>query len=135
MKHKIFKKITILGFFLILVLAACGGAGSANSSPSAVVESYINALDGKDGTIRSTLSCAEWEESALMEVDSFLAYEVSVEGLSCKEIGVDGVYTLVNCQGKVNVSYNGEEQPYYDLSIRNYQVIDQNGEFLVCGYQ
>jgi len=135
MKRKIFKEFIIIGSFLILVLVACGGAASGISSPAKVVEAYLTALVDKDNSSLSTLSCSDWEPNAIMEVDSLLAYEVSLDGLSCEEIGVNGMFTLVNCQGKMNLSYNGEEQPNFDLSIRNYQVIDQDGEFLVCGYQ
>ena len=134
MNQKIFKKLIILGSFLILVLTACGGAASDISSPSTVVEAYLKALVEKDNISLSTLSCSDWEPSALMELDSLQAVEVRLDGLICTDADSSGEFSLVSCQGKMIATYNGEDQNI-DLSTRNYRVLDQDGEFLVCGYQ
>jgi len=134
MNNKIFKKIIISGFFLTFLLAACGGAASDNSSPSTVVEGYLKALVEKDDASLSILSCSDWESDALMELDSLQAVEARLDGLICTDAGSNGEFSLVKCQGIIIRTYNGEDQNM-DLSTRNYQVIDQNGEFLVCGYQ
>lgn len=117
-----------------LLLAACGGALSNNSSPEKVVEAYLTALVNKDNNTLSTLSCSDWESNALMELDSLQAVEVRLEGLTCSDSGSSGEFSLVKCQGSLVATYNGEDQNI-DLSSRNYRVIDQDGEFLVCGYQ
>ena len=128
------KRIMVLGCALTLFVAACNGASSSTSSPESAVESYLKALVGKDSTSLSTLSCADWEPGALMELDSLQAVDVRLDGLSCAKAGSDGEFTLVNCQGKIIATYNGEDQNI-ELSTRNYQVLEQNGEYLVCGYQ
>lgn len=134
MKNNYLILTSILGLFLIISLAACSGAASKNSSPTSAVESYLNALVAKDNTTLSTLSCSDWEIDALMELDSLQAVEVRLEGLICEDAGASGGFSLVNCQGNIVATYNGEDQNI-DLSTRNYKVIDQSGEFLVCGYQ
>ena len=129
-----YNSITILGFILIMVLSACSGTGSRNTSPATVVELYLKALVAKDDKSLSTLSCSDYEADALMELDSFQAVEIRTDGFTCSAAGTSGEFSLVNCQGKIFATYNGEVQNF-DFSTRNYQVIDQNGEFLVCGYQ
>ena len=126
------KKIGFLAVIVILILSACGGKGE--SGAVRVVDEYINALVNKDETRLSALSCAEWEMMALLEFDSFQAVDTRLEELSCSEAGKDGESTLVNCTGKIIVTYNNEDQEL-DLSLRTYQVVEQGGEYLVCGYR
>lgn len=115
-----------------LLLSACGTSSAAG--PEKTVEAYLNALNEKDSTRLSTLSCADWEATALMELDSFMAVSTTLEGLSCAQTGTDGDKTLVQCQGKIVASYNGELQSF-DLSTRTYTVENSTGEWLVCGAQ
>jgi hypothetical protein len=126
--------ILILGFIIIILITACGGGSQGLKSPEKKVELYLNALVDKDSNTLSTLSCAEWESSALMEYDSLQAVTVRLDGLACTNTGVEGDYSLVNCTGKIVATYNGEDQNI-ELSPRIYKVVRQNGEYLVCGYQ
>jgi hypothetical protein len=122
--------IALLGMFA-LVLTACGGT----SDPAAqAVEDYFQALIDKDASSLSGLSCADWESDALMELDSLQAVETRLEGLTCQSTATDGEFTLVNCEGKILATYNDEDQEL-DLSVRTYQVVEQGGEYLVCGYR
>jgi len=98
------------------------------------VEGYVNALAGNDEATLSSLSCADWETSALTELDSLQAVTASVDSLSCQQSGTDGDATLVDCTGKMILSYNGEDQEL-DLSTRTYKVVEQDGNWLVCGVQ
>ncbi len=120
--------VAMLGFSIIL--SACG-AGNTNGAAVAV-EGYITALAAKDEATLIPLSCADWEDDALIELDSFALVEVTVDGMSCTESGTDGDKTLVDCTGTMNMSYNGEPQSL-DLSTRTYEVIEQSGDWLVCG--
>ena len=36
------------------------------------------------------------------------------------------------CKGKIVATYNNEDQEL-DLSVRTYQVVQEGGEWLVCG--
>ncbi len=115
---------------LSIILSACGA--SASSGATTAVEGYISALASKDQAALISNSCADWEDDALIEFDSFALVEVTVDGMSCAESGTDGDKTLVDCTGMLNMSYNGEPQSL-DLADRTYEVIEQDGNWLVCG--
>ncbi|MCL4273079.1 MAG: hypothetical protein KJZ77_04350 [Anaerolineales bacterium] len=123
-------KLTILMLTLGILLSACGASSSGGATTA--VEGYITALASKDQAALISNSCADWEDDALLELDSFALVEVTVEDMSCTESGTDGDKTLVDCQGKFQMSYGGEPQEL-DLSARTYEVIEQSGDWLVCG--
>jgi len=121
----------LLMLFFALLIAACGKA----PDPAArTVEEYLTALVNKDSTRLSALSCADWEASALLELDSLQAVATKLQGLSCSVTATDGTATQVTCQGKIQTTYNNEEQ-HLELSVRTYQVVRQGGDYLVCGYK
>jgi hypothetical protein len=96
------------------------------------VENYLNALVEKDADRVSTLVCGEWEEDALIELDSFQAVDVRLENVACEQTGTDGDMALVLCSGSIIATYDNEDQEL-DLSLRTYQVIQEGGDWLVCG--
>jgi major membrane immunogen (membrane-anchored lipoprotein) len=126
------KRLILFILFASLLLTACGASSAAG--PEKAVEAYLNALNEKDSTRLSTLSCADWEATAHMELDSFQAVSTTLEGLSCAQTGTNGDKAIVKCQGKIVASYNGELQDF-DLSVRTYIVENSTGEWLVCGEQ
>jgi hypothetical protein len=128
--RKIALETTLVSLILTL-LSACGGGSQPAAS---TVEDYIRALVAKDANRLSTLSCADWESTALTELDSFQAVQIRLEGLACSVSGSDGGTALVTCKGKIIASYNNEDQTI-DLSVRTYQVVQQEGNYLVCGYR
>jgi hypothetical protein len=130
MEEPVHTKLTILMLTLGFILSACGA--SASGGAATVVEAYITALAVKDEAALISNSCADWEDDALIELDSFALVEVTVDGMSCAESGTDGDKTLVDCQGTFQMSYGGEPQEL-DLSARTYEVIEQDGNWLVCG--
>ena len=126
--RKIF--LIVLVTIVSTILTACA-AGNENA-PAKAVEDYLNALVAKDENRLSTLSCGEWEDDALLELDSFQAVTARLEGLTCEQTGTDGETALVLCQGNIVATYNNEDQEL-DLSVRTYQVVQEGGEWLVCG--
>lgn len=116
-------------FIATILLTACA---SNNDAPAKAVEDYLNALVAKDADRLSTLSCGEWEDDALLELDSFQAVTTRLEGVACEQTGTDGNTTLVLCNGKILATYDNEDQEL-DLSVRTYQVIQEGGEWMVCG--
>jgi outer membrane lipoprotein-sorting protein len=113
-----------------LVLSAC--ASSNENAPVQAVENYLTALVEKDADRLTTLTCGEWEDEALLELDSFQAVTARLEGLACEQTGTDGETALVLCNGNIVATYNNEDQQL-DLSVRTYQVVQEGGEWLVCG--
>jgi len=114
-----------------MLLAACSPAASADA-PSNAVEEYLSTLVAKDADRLPTLVCGDWEEDALIELDSFQAVEARLEAASCEQTGTDGDTALVDCTGSIIATYNEEDQEL-DLSVRTYQVVQQGGDWLVCG--
>ena len=121
--------LTMLG--LSIILSSCGAEASSNGAAEAV-EGYINAIVSNDEAKLISLSCADWESDALIELDSFQLVNITLDGFACQQTGTDGEITLVDCQGKMLLSYNNEAQEL-DLSTRTYQVVEQGGDWLVCG--
>jgi len=123
--------LTILIFITAATsLTAC--ASNDNNASAQAVEEYLNALVAKDADRLATLSCGAWEEDALLELDSFQAVEARLDGVACEQTGTDGATALVLCNGKIIASYDNEDQEL-DLSVRTYQVVQEGGEWLVCG--
>ena len=122
---------------LAIILAACGSPGSSPSGKSpaaAAVENYYAALVSKDAAKVSNLSCKDWEEQALLEMDGFQAVQAELDNLVCTEAGTDNGATLVGCTGNISLTYNTEKQSL-DVSRQVYRVVQQGGDYLVCGYQ
>lgn len=122
--------IVLVTIVSTLLLTAC--ASKDDNAPAKAVEDYLKALVAKDANRLSTLSCGDWEADALLELDSFQAVNTRLEGVSCSQTGTDGDTALVLCKGKIIATYNNEDQDL-DLSVRTYQVVQQGGEWLVCG--
>ena len=112
-----------------LLLVACASNADA---PAKAVENYLNALVEKDADRLSTLVCGDWEEDALIELDSFQAVTARLENAACTQTGTDGETALIDCTGSIIASYNDEDQEL-DLSVRTYQVTQEGGDWLVCG--
>ena len=122
--------IVLVTILSTLALTACA-SGSSDASAKAV-EDYLDALVAKDADRLSTLSCGEWEDDALLELDSFQAVTARLDGVACEQTGTDGDIALVLCNGRIIATYNDEDQDL-DLSVRTYQVVQEGGEWLVCG--
>ncbi len=123
--------LLLVAIIINSLLTACS-ASQKTDAPSKAVEDYLNALVAKDENRLPTLVCGDWEDDALIELDSFQAVTARLDNVSCKQTGTDGDTTLVNCTGKIIATYNNEDQDL-DLSVRTYQVVQQGGDWLVCG--
>jgi hypothetical protein len=122
--------------WLVLVALSVGLLSACSSSKTdaagKAVEEYLNVLVAKDENRLPSLVCGDWESDAMMELDSLQAVTARLEDVSCKQTGTDGDTTLVNCTGKLVTTYNNEDSDI-DLSTQTYQVVQQGGDWLVCG--
>lgn len=117
---------------MALSLAACAGGGK---DPAALaVESYLTALAGQDVDRLANLACKDWESQARMELDAFQGVKATVDGLACKQERIENGAALVTCEGKIVATYNNEQQDL-PVSGRTYQVVEEGGEWRVCGYR
>ena len=124
--------LSILALAVMFVLSSCGGSNTDFASRA--VEAYLDALVSEDADHLATLSCAAWEEQAVMEVDAFVGVSASLNNLKCEQTGTDNGDTLVSCQGEILATYNNEQQSL-PLDGLVYRVVQESGEWLVCGYQ
>ena len=127
--RKLFLAVFLL-FISNILLTACSPSGGDASAKA--VEDYLNALVSKDEARLTTLVCGDWEDDALIELDSFQAVTARLEDVACSQTGTDGETALVDCTGSIIATYNDEDQAL-DLSVRTYQVVEQGGDWLVCG--
>jgi hypothetical protein len=110
------------------LLAACG----STKHPAAVaVENYLQALVNKDENRLVSLVCPDFEDQALLELDSFSLVQTKLDGLDCQG-QAQGDTAKVTCQGQILATYGTEDQQF-DLSEKAYQVVKQGGDWLVCG--
>lgn len=121
--------ILLITLSINILLTAC--ASNTDSSAKAV-EDYWNVIVAKDAERLPTLVCGDWEAEALTVLDSLQAVSARLEDVSCSQTGTDGDKALVNCTGKMVLTYDTEDQEI-DLSIFTYEVIQEGGEWLVCG--
>ena len=129
-KHKIIYQ-SILFMIISITLFGCS---KDNGDATIAIQSYIQALSDRDTTKVSNLSCADWEQNALVEADSFTSVGSSVENLTCSEDGKEGSDRIVSCTGTLVLDYNGEIQQI-DLSKRTYIARLEDGEWRMCGYR
>jgi hypothetical protein len=125
-------RILSLWTLLLLTISSCSSE-SANDAPGAV-EDYLGALVSKDENQMINQSCADWESQAKLELNSFAAVEASLENLNCEISGQAGDYTLVDCSGIIIANY-GAEVLEIDLQERTFQVLQEGGEWRMCGYR
>lgn len=124
------RKFVVLAFLVLtsILIAAC----SNSDGPAKAVEDYWNVIVAKDDERLPTLVCGDWESDAMTVLDSLQAVSARLENLSCSQTGTDGDTALVNCTGKMILTYDTEDQEI-DLSTFTYEVIEEGGDWLVCG--
>lgn len=125
------KKILLM-LILLLTLSACSTNTEAEAARA--IEAYLAALTSQQPERLVTLSCADWEDDALFELDSFAAVSTSLKDLQCQVSGQDGDAQLVTCTGSIQATYGNEIQQF-DLSARTFRAISEGGEWRMCGYK
>lgn len=121
---------TLFIFTLAILFFGCA---KEQSGAAQAIEAYIQALSNKDTAKISNVSCADWEQNALLEIDSLTGVGSKVENLACAESGQSGTDKYVSCKGVLALDYNGEAQQI-DLSTRTYIARQEGGEWRMCGY-
>ncbi len=118
--RRLFTAIIVCLGIVAGMLSACGSVRSSDPA-SRTVEKYLEVLVAKDSSRLASLSCADWESTAITELDSFQAVKTRLEELACQTTGTEGGITLVTCKGKILATYDNEDQEI-DLSVRTYHV-------------
>ncbi len=122
--------VGIISLFLIAGILI--GCGRKEDIAGKVVEAYLQALVSGDSDRLLNLSCGEYEQEAILELDSFQGVKPSLENLACAQSGMDGDTVLVQCTGKIVATYGNEIQEF-ELNSQTYRVAQEGSEWLVCG--
>ncbi len=99
-----------------------------------VIVRYLEARVKGDADAMTRLSCADWESNARTEAASLRNVKVTLENLQCTTTDRDATIAFVHCEGKIVANYNGELRDF-DLSLRDFRLVQQRGEWLMCGYR
>jgi hypothetical protein len=118
-------KPSFIGTVLLLMLAGC-----SSSDPAQVIEQYLQARITSDVDQLRELACTAWESQVMLEANSFQGREAVLEGATCTTGGTDDAYTIVQCQGKIVVTYQGEQT---EFPLGNYRTIQEDGVWKMCG--
>lgn len=121
----------LISLLLLFFLAGCS---TGKNSPTGAVENYLNAIVSQNTTEITNNTCVDWEAQAQTEADSFAGVSAQIQNLSCTVSQQNGNSDLVACTGDILTSYNGEATKI-DLSARTYKVIQDDGQWRMCGYQ
>lgn len=126
------KPLLILSFVILATIGLAACSPSSSDSPAQAVEEYWNVIVAKDAERLPTLVCGDWEDDALTVLDSLQAVSARLDDASCSQTATDGDIALVDCTGKMILTYDTEDQEI-DLSVFTYEVIQEGGDWLVCG--
>ncbi len=119
---------------LLSILILFGVAGCAQSDPAAAIESYLQAKVESNLTALLNLSCAAWEDQARIEATSFESMNAELQGMECRSSGEADGYTLVECNGKIVTVYANGETREWELGAHPYRLVQEDGEWRMCGY-
>lgn len=126
------QRSSLLVLILILLATALSACGGGKHPAAASVEAFLTALVEKNEAQMVTLTCDTYEMDALLEYDAFSLVQTRLEDLDCQAGSVEADTASVVCQGAIVATYGSEDQ-IFELSEREYQVVNRGGEWLVCG--
>jgi hypothetical protein len=127
------RKPTLLLISLLVIIIGLSSCGSKESLPETTVEKYLAALVNKDDALMISYVCPEFEFEALLEFDAFALVQTSLVDLQCEETAEDSGQVDIICQGSIEATY-GNEVRNFDVSRRLFHLVEDNGEWLICGY-
>jgi hypothetical protein len=129
----VLKKLTLVMLLTVLavIVVACNSAPS--ETPVSGVENYLKAMTAADEAALLTRTCKAQEGDVSGVADSMRSMNATIEGLSCRDAGTDGDYTIVACTGNLITNYAGETTRR-DLGARWFRMIQEDGAWKMCGY-
>ena len=127
------RKIILFAIVWLTLGAILAGCSGDQALAVKSVETFFQAILEKDETLFRSSVCSDYENVAMMDFSSFAIVETRMENFSCESEGETNGQVSVRCQGNLQASF-GNEVRSFDLSSRIYQVIEENGQWLVCGH-
>lgn len=128
-----YRQSILLFVIAAVLLAACGG-GQSSASAADATYAYLEALANKDKDTVVSLTCKDWEEQAMLEVDALMSVGAQLNNVSCSQVGEEGGDALVVCGGTLDLTYNDEIRAI-ELDKRTYTMTMEDGQWRVCSYK
>lgn len=126
------KSIRIIFSIVMLFALLLSACATKADLPASAVEAYWKAMAAKDSAALSSLSCADYEATALSTMDSFLAVDLVLTDLTCSSTNNTGDKADVTCKGSLSASY-GSENFDFELSNKTFLATSAAGNWLMCG--
>ena len=120
-------RLSIFALLLVLILAGCD---SSSDDPAKVIMQYLEARIASDVDALRELSCAAWESQAIREADSFRGRNAELQGVTCAVASQDGDEAVIECEGHIVATYQGEQNTF---PVGNYRVVQEDGAWKMCG--
>ncbi len=127
-----FKQSLLLFMLTTIILTACGGQATASAADATYA--YLEALANKNKDSVVSLTCKDWEEQAMLEVDALMSVGAQLNNVSCSQVGENGEDALVVCSGTLDLTYNDEIRAI-ELDKRTYTMTMEDGQWRVCSYE
>lgn len=127
--------VLLMGLMLVIVgcvdNAASNQSADEDSDPAAeVIERYLKArVDSDEDALREN-ACADWESQVTLEANSFRGRDAQLEDMSCATRESAGGEGVVECEGVILASYQGEQS---EFELGNYRVVEEDGVWKMCG--
>jgi hypothetical protein len=129
------KKYSLIGTLLLIIqLCLFTACGPTRHGAAAAVEGYHQALVSRNRDQLISFSCSAWESTAIDEMASFTALEVTLENFACDVMEEHNNTSRVACTGMIHANY-GNEVLDIDLAEKDYEVVHEGGEWRLCGYR
>ena len=125
------KKNVFLSIILLVVFLP--GCGNNQSLAAQSVEEYFQAIVEKNQDMLVSKVCTSYEPNAMMDFNTFAIVKTSLENFSCQTTTTNENGYDVNCQGSLQAKF-GDELRTFDLSKRTFRVVEENGNWLICGH-
>jgi len=116
-----------------MLVAGCAAGVKDDQAAAKTVQAYWQAMTARDLNQAVELSCAAWEAQARTEFNSFSAVKLTLDQVACTVSGMTGETAQVTCSGAIIANY-GAEDLTIDIANRAYQVVNEGGEWRMCGY-
>ena len=126
------RQVWVLAGLVVGAFALAGCQGDSQA-PATAIENYLAAKVASDVDAMTRLSCPDWEAQAQIEATSFASMDAQLDNVSCTTGAADGDYTLVSCTGQIVTTYQGENRTW-SVGDHPYRALNDDGEWLMCGY-
>lgn len=124
----------IFRLFLLIIPLLLLSCSSQRDLPAEIVESYYRFLLQKDLNQMLSLVCLQAEGQARTDYESFSAVTAELKDLHCVSSQTEQGTASVTCKGKILANY-GNEVLEIDLSRFTFNVIQEAGDWRLCGYR